>query len=443
MSPDGRTPLFELERPLTSGDLKTYELELALLQGNILKGHGRREARHVFVTFRNDHRDDARRFLAAFAHRLTSAAAQMKQSVIRGIDGGDLFVNLGLTAKGYAFLDPSASDAQSAAGPVVRHFSKAFQDGMESVNDRFQFKDALVGDWHENFRSAIHVLIVLAHDNPELLEIEEQQLRRQLGSFADTFVERGQKLFHNGSNIEHFGYVDAVSQPIFFEHDLPETAASWDPSAGPRLALVRDPLASSDVECGSYLVFRKLEQDVKAFRDARLDYAGALGLTGPDAEEKAGALIIGRFEDGTARAVSAHPGLSLDNDFDYRLDPYGLLGCPLDAHIRIVNPRTPEKRKHRIVRRGMSYGDPAPENQDPGPAERGLLFQCYQRDLTGQFEYLQTAPFSTMDRMLRPNSRAQKGGMSRPVDFKNLVTLKGGGYFFVPAISALRRWVAS
>jgi hypothetical protein len=33
--------------------------------------------------------------------------------------------------------------------------------------------------------------------------------------------------------------------------------------------------------------------------------------------------------------------------------------------------------------------------------------------------------------------------MSRPVDFKNLVTLKGGEYFFVPAISAIRRWVAS
>jgi Dyp-type peroxidase family len=441
-------PLFELDRPLTNRDLQTYAPELALLQGNILKAHGRDAASHVFLRFRPGHRDDARQFLATFSNRLTSAAMQMQQAAARDVDGTALFVSLALTASGYRFLAGEDAAPADAAAATLAGFSDAFRRGMSSANERFRgpgLQDPPIGDWEPQFREPIHVLILLANSNARLLAIEEGDLLRQVKPFADAFVESGRKLTRNGDSIEHFGYVDATSQPLFFEQALPQTMNHWDPSAGPQLVLVRDPLGTSDAECGSYLVFRKLKQDVAAFRAARREYAAALGLSGSNADKLAGALIIGRFENGTPRAVSSSSlgAGARDNDFNYKADPSGLLACPLDAHIRIVNNRS-NGRERRIVRRGMPYGDLAPDGDAPAPAERGLLFQCYQRDLEKQFEYLQAGTLQVrMDRMLRPTSTADKMGMSRAVTFRNLVTLRGGDYFFVPAISTLRRWVSS
>jgi len=64
----------------------------------------------------------------------------------------------------------------------------------------------------------------------------------------------------------------------------------WDPATGPAQVLVSDPFGGPDA-CGSYFVFRKLEQNVKAFKTREQDLATAMGLTG-DARELAGALVV-------------------------------------------------------------------------------------------------------------------------------------------------------
>ncbi|MBM3222261.1 MAG: hypothetical protein FJZ47_00435 [Candidatus Tectomicrobia bacterium] len=157
-------------------------------------------------------------------------------------------------------------------------------------------------------------------------------------------------------------------------------------------ALVQDPYGRTGQDSGSYVVFRKLEQRVRAFKMMERRLAQALNLTGEDAE-RAGAFIVGRFEDGTPVTLQATDGRPT-NAFTYVDDPDGGK-CPLQAHVRKVTPRQPGTP--RIVRRGIPYGarPPLPPGEpDLGafPANGvGLLFICYQGSITRQFEYLQRA----------------------------------------------------
>ena len=215
---------------------------------------------------------------------------------------------------------------------------------------------------------------------------------------------------------------------------------------------------------GSYLVFRKLEQHVRAFKEYEQQFAQVLGLTGEDVK-RAGALVMGRFEDGTPVVLRGTPGMSVPvpNNFTYEADPDGGK-CPFQAHIRKVNPRQPGVP--RIVRRGITYGKREKEPQDNPRLEElplggvGLLFMCYQRNIAQQFEVLQYL-YANDPRI--PGKQepgidpiiGQPGGNGvgqlkwparwndpqekhKPFDFHSFVTLKGGEYFFAPSIHFLK-----
>ena len=87
--------------------------------------------------------------------------------------------------------------------------------------------------------------------------------------------------------------------------------------------------------------------------------------------------IIGRDKGSGAPLGKDREG----DDPGYAEDPAGQ-GVPLDAHIRMANPRTPETAGSRILRRGFNFSrgfDAA------GRLDQGLAFVSYQRSLANGF----------------------------------------------------------
>src|SRR5437667_54621 len=249
-------------------------------------------------------------------------------------------------------------------------------------------------------------------------------------------------------------------------------ARNRDPSAPLGLVLVDDPFTSEEDCFGSYLVFRKLQQDVENFNAGVKDLATRLGAD----EALAGALVVGRFKDGTPVTLRPWDGLGAVNNFEYLAHDRVGNRCPFHAHIRKANQRganpvlnPEEERTHRIVRRGIPYGvRPAPPggaSADPAAAgEVGLLFQAFQGDIARQFGFIQRKWVDSpnfpepllfpglktgADPLIGQHPRAAQrwprtwGRSGRFLDrlrfnFGDYVRLRGGEYFFTPSLSFLK-----
>ena len=471
---------------IDQNDLKFDDL-LSSLQGNILKGHGRDHTANIFVQFDPKKLEQVRAWIHDFAdQRVTSAKRQLKEIEIfkRNKVPGGLFVGLYVTAKGCEYFKVSAEKLPE---------DTSFRNGMEKA----ELNDPPKEEWEETFKKLdIHVMILLGDDDKKTLSEEAAKLMAELRPLTtdDPFVsslirtEYGNAIRNaNGDGLEHFGYVDGVSQPLFFQDEIehfkktatPSTGKklAWDPQAPLALVLVKDRMATAPDACGSYFVFRKLEQDVRGFKVAEQGIADALGLKDEE-RELAGALVVGRFEDGTPVTLTPKDGLigsGAANNFNYDADKEGLR-CPFHAHIRKSNPRgtggaEPLKgeKAHIMARRGIPFGlrevTPAIESepeQFPAGCGFGLLFQSFQADLRKQFEFIQNAwvnnadfPFSNpagktgVDPIIgqggTPADRAYewpkeygKPGTTVTASFASFVTMKGGQYFFAPSIDGLK-----
>jgi len=510
-------------------DDSIYQDFLADLQGNILNGHGRDHAVHIFLAFIPEKTAEVKTWISNLAAtKITSTKSQLdasKHYKLTKLDAG-LFTHFAFTASGYDYFgipkthQPHGVNFQNRPenvpdifGNPAPLYADSFQDGLKSRQE--VLLDPPVATWEDGFKGPIDALIVLAADNPADLTAAELEVRQQLKELATIKnVETGlilrrkfeatvngadvQKEF--GNVVEHFGYADGVSQPAFLKKQLEGvTSKYWEhPGAPLKLVLINDPNGSKDVSFGSFLVFRKLEQNVKGFKTAEAKLAEALHLP----KELGGAMAVGRYEDGTPLVLQAGDGgwaasqnPITPNDFNYKGDPDGLK-CPFHAHVRKSNPRLEsvnaagpfakteeEELGHRIARRGITYGGPlsSTDNLDDLPSEGvGLLFMCYQSDIWEQFEFIQRL-WCNNPNFLEPgisnNPNYDKTGLDAVIgqkqdnqfdpvigeapqppknwpqewgkptvkptiesenQFGQFVTLKGGEYFFSPSITFLR-----
>ena len=454
--------------------------ELAMLndlQGNILKGHGRHHTSNLFVAFNPKKQAAAKKFVAAVGADVTSALDQlMKTQVFKasGVHGGT-FIALMLSATGYNAL------GQKAAKPD----GVAFNAGMKAR----KLNDPAPAGWDKHFAGEVHAMILIAAESAAERDAERNAMVARITASAGAirllnpgFKEDGDALINDdGNGIEHFGYVDGRSQPLALKEDLNKEElenggiSNWNPRIPLRQLLVPCPGGRLAASHGSYFVFRKLDQDVMAFKKREEALAKQLeirhGLPPGSIGERAGATVVGRFENGTPVLLSETEidpipsgPVGVPNNFNFAADSAGLK-CPFAGHIRKTNPRndTPDSKDHLMARRGIPYGL-RKDGPNDGKIENkprkdvGLLFMAYQSSLETQFEFTQQAWVNNPDFRIGgtgidPLIGRPKGpsGQKWPVkygktlsdgrdddDFSGFVTMRGGEYFFAPSISFLK-----
>jgi Dyp-type peroxidase family len=232
---------------------------------------------------------------------------------------------------------------------------------------------------------------------------------------------------------------------------------------------------------GTYLVVRQLGQRVRAFWQF-LDAVSRdpNGATNPQRRVALAARMVGRWPSGAPLVESPtedDPARATANSFGYhKSDPQGLR-CPLGAHIRRSNPRDSldpapgtaaslaVNATHRLLRRGRTYGPPLSTSFDPDEIlqadegeERGIHFICINANITRQFEFVQRSWInnSQFDGLLDetdPLLGTRRLPSGRPTDnfsipgcpvrqrisgLPTFVVVRGGAYFFLPSLSAIR-----
>lgn len=485
---------FDITKPLRWSTANAAEQKVMTnLQGNILKGHGRDHTENIFFAFGPDPLKVKRALREIGNDHVTNAYRQLldtkefKQNEKSTCECnlGTTFCSLFITARGYRqlgekFKAPEKNDAFA-------------DDGMKSGTSRALLGDPILANWEAEFQKDISAMLLVADDDTRRGDEVVAALVKLLEEAGCEIIKRQKgKAIKNedGNGLEHFGYVDGRSQPLMLLEDIESESrddgiAHWDPTSGLNRALVIDPLAKDPegLSYGSFFIFRKLEQRVRAFKTAEQKVANKLGLEGKEPRELAGALLVGRFEDGTPVTMSdeAKGRKKPRNDFNYDADQAGSR-CPFHSHIRKTNPRgsseVENEQSHLMVRRGITYED---KERDVHPGDLlgpedeqefmlkvapllpeggvGLLFMAYNAKLDEQFVYTQASfandinlptKLAGLDGVigqpaLPPAHHVYKKVWDDPTSedvtfdgFNDFVRMKGGEYFFAPSVRYLR-----
>jgi len=443
--------------------------ELGQIQADVLRGFRLEEsmphARFSFVRFADG--TQARSWLDKLRPHVTSCEKWDESAPVRPASA----ISVGFTHEGLLLITGQAAPSAPPLGLDPYSGHGAFVEGAVERSKRTPaFGD--VGDsrpdlWEDHFRHDLHALVSVTAATPT--DRDSAQAKVVLaGSVASMTTQDGDQL---PNHEEHFGYVDGISQP-----DVEGIGGSAQPRPGDGTPVETSsgfawrsiptgefvlgyPNALGDTEGthallknGSFLVFRKLPQDVKAFQDYLVDQAAQLGVTA----DWVGDRMVGRSKLGAP--LVAPSAATPNNDFRYSGDPKGF-ACPFGAHIRRANPRDDKTgptieqvERRRIIRRGIPYG---PQYSVSPSAERGLLFIAINADIERQFEFVQASWLNSTLSSKRLRMEADKDPLvgandgsgkfvvqdqTRPRFLWNLprfVSVKGSAYFFLPSLDAL------
>src|SRR5882724_6555732 len=482
------------------------DLNLSEIQGIILRGYNHhRYSRYLFFHIVDS--DKAKHWLAAAVPEITTSALWPQGATKPDTSLNIAFSYAGLERLGYK--------------DTTKTFSREFRTGMPEEDRARTLGDTgesepckweLGGPTGPLSKDKLHVLLMLYGKDWASLE---EYARNQKGCISKTGgleLVYEQDSYMNPQQKEPFGFRDGLSQPPVegfatlsgVGQVKDGNASAEDPiKAGefilgypneynqlpftPTVPIELDkkmilPALPSDPDKpnqptedtirdfgqnGSYLVYRKLQQDVKGFRDFMLktagNHAGALQLA---------AKFMGRWQSGTPLVlapekddaeIAAAP--EKFNNFGYHdTDPHGYR-CPIGSHVRRSNPRDslepgPEESKtmvnrHRIIRRGRPYGIPAPDDRSTDKKSEGvgIIFIAINASIKRQFEFFQQMwvndekfdeMYDNKDAVTGDSDRATimtiqaKPVRKRIRNVPRFVQVKGGGYFFLPSISALK-----
>ena len=513
--------------------MSDFTLDLHDIQGNIVKGYGRYgypKARYVFYTIKEQSK--ARKFISELLELTTTSVAwgQSGPDHSAPVEKPPATTNIAFTFAGLKAIGVPQKSLQS--------FPTAFAMGMPARKDllRDDGKSAPLY-WDPVWRSdkPVHMWLSINAQNEDALCERYKTICTLLahseGGIEQLHGHKGQdnKLlayqdasarYIDGkpSPKEHFGYVDGISEPFFkgtgapaekalgagkLTGEDPATLAGWQPletgefilghpdeaSEYPKAPL--PPLLSKN---GTFMVYRKLHQNVTAFKQ----YLEQVGPDFPGGKEALAAKFAGRWRNGapvttfateqeaneyinqlqqakkaaenTDDKIAQERYLILKQKlvaFNYDDDLSGSR-CPVGAHLRRANPRgslefgekdaynTPGAlvNRRRILRRGLPYGEVKDPAQDEG--EHGIIFMALNADIERQFEFVQQQwmiygnDFKLsndkdviLGNVAKDDGRMMIEGDSNTPPFfcaqiPRMVETRGGDYFFIPSVTALR-----
>ncbi|MEJ6479814.1 peroxidase [Nostoc punctiforme UO1] len=412
--------------------------------------------RYEFLSFRNP--AGGRAWLAAILEKVQSSA-EARASV----EQDNRWVSVAFTWNGLRALGMDEASLDT--------FPEEFKQGMVT-------RAEILGDtgtnhpdnWVGGLASPdLHAIVILfARDNTERdrCKAEHQQLVAQCeGVEVLSALDLEATPPFNYAH-DHFGYRDRLSQPVIEGSGEEPTPGSGAPlkagefilgypdEYGPPANLPQPEILSRN---GSYMAYRRLQEHIIEFRDFLRQH----GQT-PEEQELVAAKLMGRWRSGAPLVLSPDkddPALAVDmqrnNDFNYAtMDPHGY-AVPLGSHIRRLNPRDTgaNMNRRRMIRRGATYGPPLPEDAPEDGIERGIAAFVICASLIRQFEFAQNVwvndkNFHELGNERDPIIGTQDGTLDfkipkRPIrktitGIPAFTTVRGGAYFFLPGLKALR-----
>ncbi|HEX2621689.1 MAG TPA: hypothetical protein VHL11_16140 [Phototrophicaceae bacterium] len=275
-----------------------------------------------------------------------------------------------------------ASIASGAAGVTVAYTEQGWMP-HDTQREVFGFHDGISNPWLEgtryNIRHADGTRGEPLKVSDKVMIKEGKHERREILLDRDVVIRTGEFIL---------GYPNEYKQ-------LPLTPLVWnDPNK------LLKPFAASGSPSdlhgvkdlgrnGSYMVYRKLQQDVQEFWNYIAQQASVTANGTPDTQDmqKIAAKIVGRWPSGVPLVLSpdhddydlaakAKGNNSLLNNFHYRPTDEQGLSCPFGSHLRRGNPRDsliddkPQEsihnsNLHRIMRRAVAFGKLPDHQIDP------------------------------------------------------------------------------
>lgn len=461
------------------------QLELSEIQGFLVRDY-KEMPFSKYILLQVSDMNKAKIFIGEISKKITSVVSQNESSCL----------NIGFTSAGLAALNLSSNN--------IRSFIREFREGMVTPH-----RQRLLGDYDssdpENWswggpkNESVHIILMIfeaskANMNARIAELREKFIQNGL---KEVFILDG-TTFPEGR--EHFGFRESISQPSIIgsgvsgiqndnikpgefilgyknEYDVYPDTPLLDAAQGNVSMLTADPEGTDKKDIGrngTYFVLRQLQEDVDGFWNFLNEKSkNEDGTFNPEESTRLAAKMMGRWPGGAplVKYPDKDPGiLSDENDFVYTdTDKLGLK-CPFGSHVRRTNPRDnfeetgPAEslhltRKHRIMRRTRSYGETytASPTQHTPSGEVGILFGCFNADISRQFEFIQYTwanypkfkqlyadpdPFIGVRENPQPGIEQkftipQETANKYITGLRSFVTVKGGAYFFFPSVTVV------
>ena len=344
---------------------------------------------------------------------------------------------------------------------------------------RASFGDTGVNDptnWEAAYgKGQVHIGLSAFSNSEEKRRRVLAVAREQYEDFPSVNVLAVQDFGAQPGDLNSLGYHDGIDQPPIEGSGVEPLPGQGRPiKAGefilgyPGEAGVPLPMPQPDTlgRNGTYVGFRKYQSRVGAFNR----FLRANGSTEEERELLA-AKLVGRWRSGAPLTLAPEvddPALGADpqrnNDFNYANDPRGRQ-VPFGSHIRRMNPRDTALTRltdvnlHRLIRRGTTFGPPydinaLSEKDDEVPHGAYFLFMSAKAMATMEFlqqEWINDGNFIGAGDERDPIVGLQQEAATftipkEPVrrrvhGIETFNVLRGGEYFFMPGLSALR-WLA-